>query len=139
MAIVLWVIVHGLSAAGAALLTGFIMRCRMDEVVAREKGALAELRSALAMQRQTFDDALSEARAAAKRAAFNDFLDDFRVEQQKYVHRSRLFFLTRQTLVVRERILFRNFPLSNWVEHRVTLEESVGLPIEAPIEAILSS
>jgi hypothetical protein len=28
--------------------------------------------------------------------------------------------------VVRERILFRNLPLSNWVEHSVTLEESVG-------------
>ncbi len=47
----------------------------------------------------------SEAKAVAKRAAFDDFLNDFRVEQQKYVRKSRLFFITRQVLVVGERLL----------------------------------
>ena len=126
MAILLWIFVPGFTAAGAALLMVFMMRCRIDEAIARERGALAELRSALVVQRQTLESAISDAKAEAKRAAFDEFLNDFRVEQRQYVRKSRLFFMSKQTLIVRERILFRNLPLSNWVEHSVTLEESVG-------------
>ncbi len=78
------------------------------------------------MQRQRLESAISDAKAEAKRLAFDEFLNDFRVEQRQYVRKSRLFFISRQTLVVRERILFRNLPLSDWVEHSVALEESVG-------------
>jgi hypothetical protein len=130
------------TAAGAALLICFMMRCRMDEAVARERGALAELQSALIVQRQTLESAICDAKAEAKRLAFDEFLNDFRVEQRQYVRKSKVFFMNRQTLVVRERILFRNLPLSNWVEHSVTLEESVGPAYSAhglTIEAMLSS
>ena len=142
MAILLWVLMPAFTAAGAALLICFMMRCRMDEAIARERGALAELQSALIVQRQTLESAISDAKAEAKRAAFDEFLDDFRVEQRQYVRKSRVFFVSKQTLVVRERILFRNLPLSNWVEHSVTLEESVGAGYSAQgltIEAMLSS
>src|SRR5580658_5736821 len=142
MAILLWIFVPGFTAAGAALLICFMMRCRMDEAIARERGALAELQSALVVQRETLEHAIGDARNEAKRAAFDEFLNDFRVEQRQYVRRSSLFFASKQTLVLRERILFRNLPLSNWVEHTVTLEESVGTPYSASgltIEAMLSS
>jgi len=142
MAILLWVLMPGFTAAGAALLICFMMRCRMDEAIARERGALAELQSALIVQRQTLESAISDAKAEAKRAAFDEFLNDFRVEQRQYVRKSRLFFMSKQTLIVRERILFRNLPLSNWVEHTVTLEENVGGAYSAQgltIEAMLSS
>jgi hypothetical protein len=142
MAILLWVLMPAFTAAGAALLICFMMRCRMDEAVARERGALAELQSALIVQRQTLESAICDAKAEAKRLAFDEFLNDFRVEQRQYVRKSKVFFMNRQTLVLRERILFRNLPLSNWVEHSVTLEESVGPAYSAhglTIEAMLSS
>jgi hypothetical protein len=142
MAIVLWILMPGFTAAGAVLLICFMMRCRMDEAIAHERGALAELQSALIVQRQTLESAISDAKAEAKRLAFDEFLNDFRVEQRQYVRKSKVFFMSRQTLVMRERILFRNLPLSNWVEHSVTLEESVGPAYSAQgltIEAMLSS
>jgi hypothetical protein len=142
MAIVLWILMPGFTAAGAALLICFMMRCRMDEAIARERGALAELQSALIVQRQALESAISDAKAEAKRLAFDEFLNDFRVEQRQYVRKSKVFFMSRQTLVVRERILFRNLPLSNWVEHSVTLEENVGTAYSGQgltIEAMLSS
>lgn len=142
MAILLWILLLGFTAAGSALLICFMMRCRMDEAIARERGALAELESALIVQRRTLESAIGDAKAEAKRVAFDEFLNDFRVEQRQYVRKSRLFFMSRQTLVLRERILFRNLPLSNWVEHSVTLEESVGAAYAAPgltIEAMLDS
>jgi hypothetical protein len=142
MAILLWVLMPGFTAAGAALLICFMMHCRIDEAIAQERGALAELQSALITQRQRLESAISDAKAEAKRAAFDEFLSDFRVEQRQYVRKSRLFFMNKQTLVVRERILFRNLPLSSWVEHSVTLEESVGGAFSTPgltIEAMLGS
>ena len=99
MPILLWIFVPGFTAAGAALLICFMMRCRMDEAIARERGALAELQSALVVQRETLENAISDAKAEAKRAAFDEFLDDFRVERRQYVRKSRLFFMNRQTLV----------------------------------------
>jgi hypothetical protein len=142
MAILLWIFVPGFTAAGAALLICFMMRCRMDEALARERGALAELQSALVVQREMLESAIWNAKAEAKRAAFDEFLNDFRVEQRQYLRKSRLFFMNRETLVLRERILFRNLPLSDWVEHDMTLEESVGTaypPRGLTIEAMLGS
>jgi len=120
----------------------FMMRCRMDEAIARERGALAELQSALVVQRETLESAIWNAKAEAKRAAFDEFLNDFRVEQRQHVRKSRLFFMNKETLVLRERILFRNLPLSDWVEHDMTLEESVGAAYPTrglTIEAMLGS
>ena len=142
MVILLWIFVLGFTAPGAWLSICFMMRCRMDEAIARERGALAELQSALVVQRQTLESAISDAKAEARRVAFDEFLSDFRVEQRQYVRNSRLFFMNKQTLVLRERILFRNLPLSNWVEHSMTLEESVGAaysPRGLTIEATLGS
>jgi hypothetical protein len=63
--ILLWIFVPGFTAAGAALLICFMMRCRMDEAIAHERGALAELQSALVVQRQTLESAISDAKAEA--------------------------------------------------------------------------
>ncbi len=142
MATLLWILMPGFTAAGAALLICFMMRCRIDEAIALERSALAELQSALIVQRLRLQSAINDARAEAKRAAFDEFLNDFRVEQRQYVRKSRLFFVSKHTLVVRERILFRNLPLSNWIEQTITLDESVGTAFPAPtltIEAMLGS
>src|SRR5580698_77172 len=98
MAILLWIFVPGFTASGAALLICFMMRCRMDEAVARERGALAELQSALLVQRERLESAIMDARAEAKRAAFDEFLNDFRVERRQYLRRSRILFMSKQTL-----------------------------------------
>ncbi|HLY18424.1 MAG TPA: hypothetical protein VKR61_14430 [Bryobacteraceae bacterium] len=142
MATLLWILVPGFTAAGSALLISFMMRCRMDEAIARERGALAELQSALVVQRDRLESAIYNAKVEARREAFEEFLNDFRVEQRQYVRKSRLFFMSKQTLVLRERILFRNLPLSNWVEQTITLDESVGTVFPSPsltIEAMLGS
>ncbi|MGA2134740.1 MAG: hypothetical protein ABSH50_20840 [Bryobacteraceae bacterium] len=142
MATLLLIVLPLLTAAGSALLVSFMMRCRMEEAVARERCGLAELQSALVVQRDTLESAIYDAKAEAKRAAFDDFLNDFRVEQRQYVRKSRLFFVNKQTLVLRERILFRNLPLSNWIEQTITLDETVGAPYlnsTLPIDAMLET
>ena len=64
---------------------------RMDEAIALERGALAQLQSALIVQRETLESAIRDARAEARRVAFDEFLNDFRVEQRQYVRKSSGF------------------------------------------------
>ncbi|HTQ58104.1 MAG TPA: hypothetical protein VMI94_26750 [Bryobacteraceae bacterium] len=142
MATLLLFILPLVTAAGSAYLVWFMMRCRMEEAVARERSGLAELQSALVVQRETLESAIYDAKAAAKRAAFDDFLNDFRVEQRQFVRKTRGLFVSKHVLVLRERILFRNLPLSNWIEQTTTLDETVSVPTlnsGVTVEAILES
>ena len=123
----LWIIGPGFVAVGAALLICFMMRCRMEEAIAQERAALAQLGSRLAAQRQSLEKTIVDAQAAVKREAFDGFIEDFHVEQRHYIRRSKLLFLTMKTLVVQERILFRNLPLCDWVERKITLEETAAV------------
>src|SRR5262249_47474020 len=95
-----------------------------------------ELASALFVQRLRFEQAISDAKATAKRQAFDEFLNDFKVEQRQFVRKSKLFFLSKQTLVLHERILFRNLPLCDWVERAVTLEETTSAALSSPMHTI---
>ena len=39
----------------------------------------------------------------------------------------RVLFMTRKSLVLEERIFFRNIPISNWVAHEIPVEEGADL------------
>jgi hypothetical protein len=38
-----------------------------------------------------------------------------------------MLFMNRKSLVLQERIFFRNIPLSNWVEHEMVVEEGADV------------
>ena len=48
---------------------------------------------------------------------------DFRVEERHYMRENKSVFMNRKSLVLQERLFFRNIPLSNWVEHEMVVEE----------------
>jgi hypothetical protein len=64
---------------------------------------------------------------AVRRQALDDFLADVRVEERHYVREHRQLFLNRKSVVLQERLFFRNIPLSNWVEHEVMIEEGTNV------------
>ena len=45
------------------------------------------------------------------------------MEERHYMRENKSMFVNRKALVLQERLFFRNIPLSNWVEHEMTLEE----------------
>jgi hypothetical protein len=49
------------------------------------------------------------------------------VEERHYVREHRVLFAHRKSLVLEERIFFRNIPISNWVEHENSVEEGADL------------
>lgn len=110
-------------AAGSALLSYFIMQARLDVAVAREREVLAQVRAQLSAQKELAEERVSKAEEETTRRCFDNFLADFRVEERHYTKESKSMFVNKKSMVLQERLYFRNIPLSNWVEHEMTLEE----------------
>ncbi len=117
----------GFVAVGSGLLAWFIMQSRMDVAIAREREMMAEARGALEAEKKALEEKLKGAEEAARRKALDEFLADMRVEERSYVREHRVLFASRKSLVLQERMFFRNIPLSNWVEHEMMIEEGADL------------
>ena len=70
------------------------------------------------------EERIRAAEEETRRRALNDFLQEFRVEERHYMRENKSASLRRKTMVLQERLFFRNIPLSNWVEHEITMEEN---------------
>jgi hypothetical protein len=119
----LWILLPGFVAVGSALLAWFIMQSRMEVAIAREREQAAEARGALEAEKRSMEIAIQGAEESAKRKALEEFLSEMRVEERHYVREHKLLFMHRKSLVMQERIFFRNIPLSNWIEHEIILQE----------------
>jgi hypothetical protein len=123
----IWILMPGFVAVGSGLLAFFVMQSRMDVAIAQEREALAESRGALEAHKKAMEVSVRGAQEAARRQALDEFLNDIRIEQRHYVRRSKLLFMHRQSLVLEERIFFRNLPLSNWISHEVVIDEGADV------------
>jgi hypothetical protein len=123
----IWILMPGFVAVGSGLLAFFVMQSRMDVAVAKEREAAAESRGSFEAQKRAMEITVRGAEEAARRQALDEFLNDIRVEQRHYVRRTKTLFSQRQSLVLEERIFFRNLPLSNWISHEVTVDEGADV------------
>ena len=112
---------------GSSVLTYLVTRLRMERSSARQGQALAEAIAALENEKAKFEQAAKGIEENARRRALDEFLADMRVEERRYVRDHRVLFAHRKSLVLQERIYFRNIPISNWVEHEVPVEEGADL------------
>ena len=67
------------------------------------------------------------AEATAKHEALENFLGELRVEQRHYTRENRMLMQNRKSLVLQERMYFRNIPLSDWIEHEITVDEGADV------------
>ena len=126
---ILWMLLPILVAAGSAILSFYIMQSRMEVAVAKEREAVAEANAKLRTLQDTVPDKIRLAEETAQRKAFDQFLMDFRVEERRYLRESRSHLASRKSIILQERLYFRNIPLSNWVEHEMALDDGVSLEL----------
>ncbi len=119
----LWMFLPLFVAAGSALLAFFIMQSKLEVAIARERESMAEARAVIATHARTMEETIRATEESARRQALDDFLADFRVEERQYTRESKSLFLNRKSMVLQERLFFRNIPLSNWVEHEMVIED----------------
>lgn len=120
----IWMLLPVFVATGSALLSFFIMQARLDVAVSREREVIAQVRAQLSAQKEVADSRVARVEEETSRRCFDNFLADIRVEERHYTKESQSVFAKRKTMVLQERLYFRNIPLSNWVEHEMTLEEN---------------
>jgi hypothetical protein len=123
----LWIFLPVFIAAGSALLAFYIMQARLEVAVSKEREASAGLRATVASQEQVVVEKVRCAEETAYRKAFDSFLGEFRVEERHYMRESKSIFMNKKSMVLQERLYFRNIPLSNWVEHELVVEEGGDL------------
>jgi hypothetical protein len=132
MEALLWILLPGFVAVASGLLAWFVMQSRMDVALAQQRQAMAEERGALqaetAALKASFQSAVRAAEEAARRQAFDSFLGELTVEQRHYTRENRLLLQNRKSLVLQERMYFRNIPLSDWIEHEITVDD--GMDVE---------
>ncbi len=95
----------------------------MEVALAKERESLAEARATISSQRVTMEERIKATEEATKRHALDEFMQDFRVEERSYVRENKSLTTMRKTMVMQERMFFRNIPLSNWIEHEMVVEE----------------
>ena len=121
----------GFVAVASGVLAWFVMQSRMEVALAQERERLAENRGALdaekSMLRGSLDTAIRAAEETARRESLNEFLAELRVEQRHYTKENRLLLQNRKSLILQERMFFRNIPLSDWIEHEIVLDENADV------------
>jgi hypothetical protein len=122
----LWILLPVFIAAGSALLSYFVMQSRMDVAIAREREVLAEARAETRLQKNTMEERVKATEQEARRKALDDFMQDFRIEERHYFRENTSDSVRQKSMVLQERLYFRNIPLSNWVEHEMLVEEHGG-------------
>ena len=127
MAAVLWIFLPVFIAAGSALLSFCIMQARMEVAIARERESAAQTRAQMACHEQMTLEKVKVAEETASRRALETLLGEIRIEERHYMRETKSLFLNRKSMVLQERLYFRNIPLSNWIEHEMTVEDSGDL------------
>jgi len=112
----LWLFLPVFVAGGSALLSYFVMQARMEVALAKERESLAEARAKISSYQITLDERVKATEEACKRQALDDFMHEIRVEERSYVREIKSLNALKKTMVMQERIFFRNIPLSNWIE-----------------------
>jgi len=127
----LLILLPGFVALASGVLAWFVMQSRMDVKLAELREALASERGALEAEKEalktSLETALRAAEETAKRKAFNGFLNDISVEQRHYTRENRLLLHNRKSLVLQERMYFRNIPLSDWIEHEIIVDDGADI------------
>jgi hypothetical protein len=128
---VLMIVLPGFAAVASAVLAWFIMQSRMDVALAQQRERTAESRGALDAERTALETglgtALRAAEATAKLESLENFMNELRVEQRHFTRENRMLMQNRKSLVLQERMYFRNIPLSDWIEHEITVDEGADV------------
>jgi hypothetical protein len=139
MEALLWICLPVLVAGGSALLAFYIMQARLEVAVAKEREAVSEARILLESHKKAMEESLKAIEETTRRKALDEFLADVRTEERHYVRENKMLFMNRKSLVLQERIFFRNIPLSNWVEHEMVVEEGADVDQLAKTLSIFGS
>src|SRR6185437_10823786 len=134
----LWMFLPVFVAGGSALLSFCIMQAKMEVALAKERESLAEARATITSQKVTLEERIKATEETCKRRALDEFMQDLRIEERSYVRETKSLNSSRKSMIMQERLFFRNIPLSNWIEREMVVEEGRDLD-QLPAESMFAT
>lgn len=119
----LWMFLPLIVAGGSAMLAYYIVQARMEVALAKERETLAEARATIEANKVTLEQTIKATEESARRAALDELMHDIRVEERSYVRDTNSADGARRSMVMQERVFFRNLPMSGWSEREMVIEE----------------
>jgi hypothetical protein len=119
-----WLFLPVFVAGGSALVAYYIMQARMEVALAKERETLAEARAVIQSHKVTMEERIKATEEATRRAAFDELMQEIRVEERSYVRDVNAPEGARRSMVLQERVFFRNLPMSTWSEREMLIEQA---------------
>jgi hypothetical protein len=114
------------SLAGVGAIAWYLGRVRQQARLALRHEAEAEHNTHLRLQERVAEERVRAAEQAARRKAMDEFLSDIHAEERAYPRRRELGGSRTRSVVVEERLYFRNLPVSNWSQQELTFYTASG-------------
>jgi hypothetical protein len=134
-----WVGIIFMAVITTSVTTYLVTRLKMEHASTERMRELAGVVAALENEKAKFEQSARGIEENARRKALDEFLADLHVEERRYVREHRLLFAHRKSLVLEERMYFRNIPISNWVEHEVPIEEGADIDAVAKTFSVFNA
>ncbi len=128
MSEVLWIALPFIVSLGSGVLAYIVAQARTEAANTSERQGLVEMRAQLRQQQKIMEEKVRTAEAEARRKAFEEFLADVRIEERHYVRRIGSPTEQQRSLILQERVCFRNIPLSQWTERELPFEQEIEKP-----------
>jgi hypothetical protein len=119
----LWLFLPVLVAAGSALLAYALMHARMEVALAKERQELAETRATLQSHKTMMEERIKATEEATRRATLDEVMRDIHIEERSYIRETQTPDGNRRSMVMQERVFFRNIPMSSWTERELLIEQ----------------
>src|SRR5580704_7614472 len=114
------------------------MQAKLEVALSKERESLAEARAIINSQKVTMEEKVKATEASSRRVALDEFMQDFRVEERSYARETKSANSMRKSMIMQERLFFRNIPLSNWIEREMVLEEGRDLD-QVQVESLFTT
>jgi len=105
---------------GLGAIAWYLGRVQMEARWARRREAEAERNARLRLEQEVAAERMRAAGEAARREAMDQFLSEIRTEERAYLRRRQVGASLTRSVVVEERLYFRNLPVSNWTQQELT-------------------
>jgi len=129
MSEILLALMVGGALVGISLIAWYLGRVQMEAHWARYRqanGGRSHLRAR--MEEELAQERARVAEETARRKALDEFLTDLHAEERAYLRERNLGDSKKRSVVVEERLCFRNLPVSNWNAQELTFYSASGTP-----------
>lgn len=114
------------SLLGLGAIAWYLGRVRREAHLALRHKADAEHNTHLRLQERVAEERVRAAEQAARRKAMDEFLSDIHAEERAYLRQRELGGSRTRSVVIEERLYFRNLPVSNWSQQELTFYTASG-------------